>query len=231
MPLPPKQFFTLAEVAERWGCSEQDVLAYAMDGQVMVSVWVLHAHVEVSESVVLGDGGKTFYPFIEQYRTGLLPLDIKDVGLLWSYGKAEIRSLADTPAGDRQKLKRFHIPGLEGDDKTGLPMTPADVRLSGEEVRQFEKRHQIKVEDPNISPTQFPSHSSDADRPYTGRHGVSNRHRDRAEAVARALWAQNPKIPCKEMIKSPAVLDIACEGKAYAAKTLRNWLAPFQPGQ
>jgi hypothetical protein len=39
MPLPDKSFFTLREVADRWGCTVTDVLRYGFDGLLTIRVW------------------------------------------------------------------------------------------------------------------------------------------------------------------------------------------------
>ncbi|MBI4667466.1 MAG: hypothetical protein HY751_13775 [Nitrospinae bacterium] len=69
--------------------------------------------------------------------------------------------------------------------------------------------------------------SSLSDKPLRN----NQRHRERSRAIAQLLWKQNLKIKIEDMIHSDEINGIACEGKIYGPKTLRNWVNDLCPNR
>lgn len=236
MPLPEKEFFTMDEVAERWNCSRNDLMAYAMDGILQLSVWVPHCHVEMSSWEELEPGHRHSIPYEVQYRHGLIPLMGQDVGLIWSYGQAVVTQLANASNGDGQWLRSAYIPGIANHGDDGLPINADMLKLSGAEVRQFEQRYlgvlpscPVEQSPSQVNPPPDQKQETDSDHMFAGRHGTHRRHRERVRAVAASMWYSDPSRSIQGVIDSHELILIACEGIGYSEKTLRRWLEDIAP--
>ena len=228
MPLPPKRFYTLSEATDRWNCSENDVLAWAMDGLLTLSIFVPHCHVEVSVREEIEPGHFETIPVESRYSSGLLPISAQDAGVLWSYGKVLVEYLANLPDGRQQRIRSFSIPGMESQFDDGIPVRRQDLKMNGEQVREFEERYLIQSTQKTEESASLGKNEVE-DESFRGRHGLSKRHRERTRAVAAALWQRDPKMRITEVIRSFDVIQVACEGKRYSEKAYRNWLADLSP--
>ncbi|MEG3640698.1 hypothetical protein [Magnetococcus sp. PR-3] len=218
MPLPPKQFYTIKEVAERWRCSENDLLSYGMEGKLELSIWVPHCHVELSCIEEDSDGQHYNIPFETRYMHGLLPLSEKDIGTLWSYGQVDVTYLKDTEDGHQRLIRHYSMPGLEYQCDDAIEVVMDMLKLSGDEIRQFEKKHL------NQSVSQSPVEAAN-EEPLS----LRERHHERTVAIAQYLLSLDPYTPATKLFSSEAITKIACEGKPYSERTYRRWLKPIMP--
>lgn len=57
----------------------------------------------------------------------------------------------------------------------------------------------------------------------------SQRHRERARALAALFWEQEPTLTIKAITERYEILMHACEGKSYGFNTLRMWMKDLCP--
>ncbi|ABK45267.1 hypothetical protein Mmc1_2923 [Magnetococcus marinus MC-1] len=234
MALPPKQYYTIKEVVERWDCSENDLLSYGMEGILELSFWVPYCHVDIMDSEEGANGERFSYPIETRFVSGLLPLLPRDIGIIWSYGEAGVTYLPDTDDGYSRRIKHFSVPGMECEVDTPFPVNRDDIKLSGVAVHRFEAvymQEQVSEGIPqevNDEPS-LPSHPQEAKDPFSGRHGQSTRHRERIRALAAYIWRENPQKPSHEIYRNDGVKAVACEGVGYSDRTLRRWLSDVAP--
>ena len=89
MRLPPKSYFHLVEIAERWEASTADLACYALDGLLEIAVMAIGARVEVGW-LEIGDTGVFRIPDDEKILHGPQPVISSDLWSVFRGGTCEI---------------------------------------------------------------------------------------------------------------------------------------------
>jgi len=149
MALPPKSYFHLTEVAERWGASMPDLACYALDGLLQISVMAVGVRVETG-TFEESDRGLFRLAQGETVLHGPQPVVSSD---LWPVFR--------TGAG---RVTRFKPPSAEGyvdlaEDVDPIPITLQDLLVTRAERDRFEAVHGLGevVGEPSVAGTQEPT--------------------------------------------------------------------------
>ena len=131
MGLPPKSYFHLTEVAERWSASIQDLACYTLDGLLEVAVMTIGTRVETGRFDV-SDQGVFRVPEGERILNGPQPVVSSD---LWPVFR--------TGAG---RITRFRPRSADGyidlsEDADSIPVTLQDLLITRSERDRFEVAH------------------------------------------------------------------------------------------
>jgi hypothetical protein len=59
----------------------------------------------------------------------------------------------------------------------------------------------------------------------------NQKHRERCRAIAESIWKYNPDTTIADMAINDDITGIACEGKIYAEKTIREWIKDLCPNR
>jgi hypothetical protein len=59
----------------------------------------------------------------------------------------------------------------------------------------------------------------------------SQKHRERCRAIAELIWQSNPDITIEDMAYKDEINGIACEGKSYTPKAIREWIKDLCPNR
>lgn len=121
MPLPPVAFYSIYEIAVRWGCTPADVAGWAMAGHLQVLVAI----------PLVGCGDETASGLVEVPIAELMPMFRR-------FG----------PSDDACRLKR--VRPLEGkawlkvtDPAEGLPIRSPDLLIAAGPLQQFEEERDL----------------------------------------------------------------------------------------
>jgi hypothetical protein len=117
--LPPRAFWTLSEVAARWGCRPEDIAAWAAAGQIEIST--------VVPPVVCG--GEIVEGLMAISMNDLMPMFRRD------------GSGPDTRRVRRVRSERRWL--YVTDPSEGLMVSKADLVLMAGEMARFEDEHRI----------------------------------------------------------------------------------------
>jgi hypothetical protein len=131
MPLPPKEYFTLAEVEERWNTARCDTVYYAENGLLVLSFRATRVFVEAGEIEPDDITGGYRVPTDQRWHTGLLDLHEIDCTRILKCGPAPI---LETRAPEHQ-----YCSIVKPED--GVLVTPGDLVVSLEERERFEGEH------------------------------------------------------------------------------------------
>lgn len=131
MGLPPKSYFHLTEVAERWSASIQDLACYTLDGLLEVAIMTIGTRVETGRFDV-SDQGVFRVPEGERILNGPQPVVSSD---LWPVFR--------TGAG---RITRFRPHSADGyidlsEDADSIPVTLQDLLITRSERDRFEVAH------------------------------------------------------------------------------------------
>ena len=121
MPLPPIAFYSIYEIAMRWGCHPADIAGWAVAGYLRVLAGI--APVKCGELIVAG--------LVEVSIAELMPMFRR-------YG----------PSEECGRLKRVLPPGSDTwaqvtDPVEGLPIRSSDLLLAAGPVQQFEEERDL----------------------------------------------------------------------------------------
>jgi hypothetical protein len=59
----------------------------------------------------------------------------------------------------------------------------------------------------------------------------NQRHREQCRTIAESIWKSNPDTTIAYMAINDEITGIACEGKLYAEKTIRDWVKDLCPNR
>lgn len=121
MALPPRVFFTLHELAARWGCNIADIAGWAEIGKFQIVTGI--APVRCGDEVVAG-------------KVTLSPMDLLPLFRRCGTGPTEGRMRRIQPAGQQDWL-------LITDPADGISVTVADMLILAEDVHTFEEENDM----------------------------------------------------------------------------------------
>jgi hypothetical protein len=136
MALPPKSYFHLSEIAERWSVRMEDLSCYALDGLLEISVMVVGVRVEVGTFEEAGNGWSRV-PAFEEVLYGPQPVVAADLWPVFRNG-----------AGVLEKLKPRTPNGFVAFGEA-LRIELRDLLVTRQERDRFEAEHGISVPEPN----------------------------------------------------------------------------------
>ena len=121
MPLPPVAFYSIYEIAVRWGCPPADVAGWAAAGHLQVLAGI--PPVSCGEETVAG--------LVEVPSAELMPM-FRRIG----------------PSDEQARLRRVMPPGSKTwlkvtDPPDGVPIRSSDLLLSAGSLQQFEEERDL----------------------------------------------------------------------------------------
>lgn len=153
MGLPPKSYFHLTEIAERWSVSLDDLSCYALDGLLEISSMAIGLKVEVGTFEEL-DGGWSRVPVFQEVLYGPQPIVAADLWPVLRNGSGAVTRLKPrTPNGF------VEIIGGEA-----VRLVLRDLLVTRMERDRFEHEHGLDI------PEQMPERERNAfvhNRDYT----------------------------------------------------------------
>jgi hypothetical protein len=149
MGLPPKSYFHLTEIAERWSASIQDLACYTLDGLLEVAVMTIGTRVETGRFNV-NDRGVFRLPEGEKVLNGPQPVVSSD---LWPVFRTGVGRIA-----------RFKPPETDGyidlcEDVEPMTVNLQDLLVTRAERDRFEIAHGLAGESNDQSSTNLPEES------------------------------------------------------------------------
>jgi hypothetical protein len=120
MPLPPRPFQTLNEIAIRWGVMPIDIIGCAVDGLIALSI---------AAPPVKTDSGKIICDLVEVAGTDVLPL-FRPHGA--KPDRVSIRRVRPKDEHDWQWIS---------EPSEGLLIASPDVLITRAEIQRFERKH------------------------------------------------------------------------------------------
>lgn len=137
MPLPPKRYFPLAEIAERWNAPLADLTCYSIDGLLQLSIMTVGVRVEVG--TYDRDGDRWFrISEGEEFLHGPQPVIAADLWTVFRHGSGTIERFQPRSADGYVDL-------AEGVDS--IPVTMQDLLVTREERDRFEAAHGLGAGD------------------------------------------------------------------------------------
>ncbi len=121
MPLPQRAFFTVQEVAIRWGCSLEELAGWAAVGKLEIAMAIEPVHHSAG------------------IMSGFVVVPVTDILSLF-------RSNSSDPA--RRKIRRIRAPGLDdwiwlSGPTDHIEVALEDLLIMADEVHQFETDHDL----------------------------------------------------------------------------------------
>ncbi|WP_111417037.1 hypothetical protein [Rhodoplanes roseus] len=159
MGLPPKSYFHLTEIAERWSASIQDLACYTLDGLLEIAIMTIGTRVEIGR-FEMGDRGVFRFPEGEKILHGPQAVVSSD---LWPVFR--------TGAG---KISRFK-PGKTGgyidlsEDIEPMAVTLQDLLVTRAERDRFEGAHGLC----GAATTDEPSGNASEERAFLQRNNYA----------------------------------------------------------
>ena len=147
MGLPPKSYFHLTEVAERWSASIQDLACYTLDGLLEVAIMTIGTRVDTGRFEV-NDRGVFRVPEGEKVLNGPQPVVSSD---LWPVFR--------TGAG---RIMRFKPRSADGyidlsENVDSIAVTLQDLLITRSERDRFETAHGLADVASNEQPPKKPT--------------------------------------------------------------------------
>lgn len=152
MPLPPKPYFFLPEVAERWGATVVDLATYAHEG--LIELCVMALSVPVAVGGLEGDeNGWDRVPVSEEVRNGPQPLIPADI---WPV----IQNRVGTITRFKHREAHWFAEIVEGVEP--IKVSLQQLLVTREERDRFEREYELQViePEPRVRPEPF-AHSPD----------------------------------------------------------------------
>ena len=143
MGLPPKSYFHLTEIAERWNASIQDLACYTLDGLLELAIMTIGTRIETGRFDV-SDHGVFRVPEGERILNGPQPVVSSD---LWPVFR--------TGAG---RIARFKPHSAEGyidlsEDVDPIAVTLQDLLVTRSERDRFESAHGLGTNETSDQPS------------------------------------------------------------------------------
>ena len=138
MPLPLKRYFYLKELAERWGVSMSDLVDYAWNGELEISVMTIAQAAEVGR-IGTGSDGAVEIREEDTVLFGAQPLLVADVCSVIRSGAYRIDRFKPRQTGGYLKITDGYPP---------LAITTADLLVTRLERDRFEAANGLSFDDP-----------------------------------------------------------------------------------
>lgn len=148
MGLPPKSYFHLTEIAERWSASIQDLACYTFDGLLEIAVMTIGTRVETGRFEV-SDRGVFRVPEGEKVLHGPQPVVSSDLWPVFRTGAGRITRFKPRRADGYIDLS---------EDVDPIAVTLQDLLVTRMERERFETAHGLAAREtsdqPSVSPTE-----------------------------------------------------------------------------
>lgn len=141
MALPKKEYFSLEEVAERWGTTVADLKYYAVNGHLEVSAFLLRAYIEAGRFVKTPEG--QMYPQLESrhhVRRGLQPIRPDDLEVIFKKGQTVVTAFKPEEGEDWRDVCDDGSESYE----TELTISRDDLFITRAERDRFEQANEIE---------------------------------------------------------------------------------------
>lgn len=133
MPLPPKEYFALDEVRERWNMPGRDLVYYAENGIIEVAAKVVGVVLETGLLEVESRERWSKIPEDQLLFSGVAPLRERDLLTVFRQGTAQIYGFR---AGEGRYLDIF-------EPADGIEVGIHDLVVTREERDRFEREHKV----------------------------------------------------------------------------------------
>jgi hypothetical protein len=205
MPLPPKLFYPICEIATRWSVSTIDVVGWAIDGRISLSAAL---------------------PLVEARRSrlieGLVEIAAQDVFDLFGAGTKKKSTIA---------IHRFRRrPGARWEKilnpTEGVPLKPSSVLVARTEAERFEREHGL-FGHRSADNDQPPANASEV---AIGQSGAPARYDWNAFAGAVARRVHDEGMPASQGELVRDMLDwFAASGRIPDESTVRRRVQALWP--
>lgn len=138
MALPPKSYFHLTEIADRWSVSIADLSCYALDGLLEISIMTIALKVEVGAFEELAEGWSRV-PAFEEVLYGPQPVVAADLWPVFRSGSGLITKLKPRTPNGFVELSE------------AMPIALPDLLVTRAERDRFETTHGLDIPDPHAS--------------------------------------------------------------------------------
>lgn len=138
-----KPFYRIDEICTRWNLMRPDVAAFALGGELQVSVAVARLPVEIGLWEHTPDGDRFQIPSARRIISGLVDLLPEDAWRVLEAGTQTVNWLK-APEGE------YIEPTLNSASDNGLTVDPRDLAISHAELERFQDLHGL-VQPPTIS--------------------------------------------------------------------------------
>ena len=144
MGLPPKSYFHLTEIAERWSASIQDLACYTLDGLLEIAIMAIGTRVEIGR-FEMSDRGVFRIAEGEKVLHGPQAVVSSD---LWPVFRAGVGRIA--------RFKPFAADGYIDlfEEIEPLAITLQDLLITRAERDRFETAHGLAASDPKDQPSE-----------------------------------------------------------------------------
>ena len=129
-----KPFYALAEACERWGLSVGDIAAYALEGEISLSLPVAALQVEVSDLDYDSDGRPFSIPCGRRRHVGTLELNRVDAFTALERGSASVTRFFTAEGEVMEPLD-------EQGERCAVPVECAALVVRHAELQRFEAQH------------------------------------------------------------------------------------------
>ena len=131
MPLPPRSYYHLPEIAKRWGASKSDLACYTLDGLLQLSIMTVGVVVETG-TFEADDHGVSRLPEGESVLNGPQPVVASDLWPVFRHGNGRIARFKPATAFGYIDLARGQAP---------IEITIEDLLVTRSERVRFERTH------------------------------------------------------------------------------------------
>ena len=138
-----KPFYRIDEICARWSLMHTDIAAFALGGELQVSVAVARLPVELGTWEHTPDGERFQIPSARRIMSGLVDLLPEDA---WRVLEAGAQTVNWLKAAEGEYIE----PTLNGASDSGLTVEPKDLAISHAELERFQEVHGL-VQPPAIS--------------------------------------------------------------------------------
>lgn len=142
MSLPPKEYFGLEEVEERWGMPRRDLVYYAENGHIKISARVVGVLLETGIFEAEPDGRWFKIPETRELFSGLLALCDRDLAAVLRHGATRVERFG------AESGRYLDVCEAEG----GIEVRLDNLVVTREERDRFEREHQLLGEEGSILP-------------------------------------------------------------------------------
>lgn len=147
--LPEKEWFTLSEIAERWGCSEDDLLHYGETEKLGLSFNFQDVKLAWGSNDIHFDDGEIYIQETDVKRwRGLFMLSKHDIRGIVAYGSLYPQELHNTLTLDHCYQKYGRVEHGDGQYKDSFGphvdyVQKSDLLITRQERDRFEKKYRI----------------------------------------------------------------------------------------
>jgi hypothetical protein len=144
MPLPPRSYYHLQEVANAWGLSVPELASYVMDGLLDVSVMAICKRVEIG---IYEETDETWHAMPTDYKVlnGPQPVMSEDLWPVFQKGHGRVTRFKPQAGHDYATLR---------DDEEPIDIVLNDLLVVRSERQRFERKYALRTEPDAIEPAQ-----------------------------------------------------------------------------